>query len=167
MWSKKSVFCILPIMLSLVTAISNGEIPDHHAFLSSGYHLHIADSLYKVKDYNKALEYSKKSQKLYKSLQKQEERKVKIYSQMGRIFIKLNEYDKAKDIFRKGLQESIRISRLDEQARNLLYLGEVLIFEKEYKSAKDKIEKSLVLFCEMGLKKEIEKANELLSKIHD
>jgi len=53
---KKSLVYFLPIFLSLVTTISIGEIPEHHAFLSSGYHLHVADSLYNLKNYDKAID---------------------------------------------------------------------------------------------------------------
>jgi soluble lytic murein transglycosylase len=53
---RKTVNWILPIFLSLVTTTSKGDIPEHHAILSSGYYLHVADSLYQYKQYGQALQ---------------------------------------------------------------------------------------------------------------
>ncbi len=53
MW--KSLAWIIPVLLSLVTSTSRGDIPEHHELLSSGYHLQIADSLYQEKNYNAAV----------------------------------------------------------------------------------------------------------------
>lgn len=53
---RKSIVWILPVFLSLVTTISRGDIPEHYALLSSGHHLHIADSLYHEKNYSEAFD---------------------------------------------------------------------------------------------------------------
>ncbi len=113
------------------------------------------------KAFSKALSLALESKELYEKLGEQEERLVKSRSQLGKIYLELNEIQKAKDYFRVGLDEAQRLQRQDEIAINLLGLGEVNFKTQEYNVAIELLTEAIVILKEANMKHELKKAIDL------
>lgn len=113
-------------------------------------------------DFQNALTFSEKALNLYKELGNQEDRIVKIYSQLGRIHLGMRELQKAKNDFRLGIIEAEKISRRDEQGFNMLGLGEVSLSLGEKERSKEYLSSAITIFCDLGMKPEEIKARNLL-----
>lgn len=113
-------------------------------------------------DYNATLAMLEESRRLYEKIRGQEERLVKIQSRLGRVYLGMKIWTKARDAFRAGLAEAKRLLRIDEIALNLLGLGEVYLSRGSHDKAQKALVEAITLFEELGMKGEIKKAKHLL-----
>ena len=112
-------------------------------------------------DYEKALKLAIESKEIYEDISEQEERLVKSYSQFGRIYLGLNQTQKAEDTFHAGFNASQQLKRKDEMAKNLLGIGEVYLKNAEYNNAIENFEDALEIFEELGMKQESKRTRSL------
>jgi tetratricopeptide (TPR) repeat protein len=111
-----------------------------------------------------ALKYSVEAKTMYDSMEHQQERAVKLNWQIGRIYLKKGMIKQAKDIFRKGLEESKQLSRADQRAKNLLGMGEAYFQDGEYQKSIESLNEAKALFDEMSLDEEANLAKDLIDK---
>ena len=115
--------------------------------------------------YKEALDLAQKALEVFKSAEGEEERTVKIYSRIGRIYLSIGDMQEAKDNFNLGLAESRRVDRPDEIGKNLLGLGDVYLKLKQYDNAQKALNDALHIFKEIKLNYEEQAANELLIRL--
>ena len=114
-----------------------------------------------------ALNNSLQAKKLYESNPHQEDRAVKIHSQLGRIHLKLNKLQQARDYFRHGLECAKRFSRPDEQGMNLLGLGQVYLEERNWTESIHVLEEAEKIFGQIGLRSKERSCTDLRRKAED
>lgn len=93
------------------------------------------------------------------------ERQVKIYSLLSRIYAKKGELEKASEMAFLGLEKSQRTTRKDEIVRNLINIGRLQISRGEKSEAERNLKKALKEAEAIGLEEEKRLASEYLNRV--
>ena len=116
---------------------------------------------------DQALECCIEAKRIYEAAAHERDRAVKIHSQMGRIYLARGDTRQSRDHFRRGLECSKQISRPDEQATNLLGLGQVYLQEQNYSLAASCLEEAEGIFKEIGMRAQARICDDTRRKVNE
>ena len=113
-----------------------------------------AEYFISIKDFEKALAPAQNSQKEYQSLKDQDERIVKSYSQLGRIYLGLSNLNEAENSFHAGFGKAAALRRKDEMIINRFGMAQIHFARSEYSNAIEVLDESIEGFHELGMENE-------------
>ncbi|MFX1253713.1 MAG: tetratricopeptide repeat protein [Promethearchaeota archaeon] len=88
-----------------------------------------------------------------------------ITSNLGQVYFRSGELDKALTCFNEALQINIKFGNLQGKAFQLTNIAKVLYEKKNYKSALEYLQESLKIFNELGLKSATEEVDNFIEEI--